>query len=167
MIIEFYGPAGSGKSTVAKYLMEKYRFPVIIKISTKKELLWNNFLFFLKQPFKFLKRLSLITKHGSITLESIKPTNEANPGEEVVAHLVHLPESRRGAPESFGWEVVAARFLPHDGKKMWVYTNDNTANDSAVIWVKLSSLSASGSKISELTSNERHVALPRTVRAAL
>lgn len=52
MMIELYGLPGSGKSTLARKLEREFGY-IRIKIANRKELLWYNFLFFLKYPIKF------------------------------------------------------------------------------------------------------------------
>jgi len=51
MIIELYGLPASGKTTFAKKL-EKDKGYKIIKIESKKELLFNNFIFLIRYPIK-------------------------------------------------------------------------------------------------------------------
>ena len=53
MIIEFYGLSGTGKTILAKKFAESENFE-LIKVRTKKELLWYNFLYFVKRPIKFI-----------------------------------------------------------------------------------------------------------------
>jgi thymidylate kinase len=53
MIIELYGLPGSGKTTLARKLAENGDFE-IIKIKSRLELLFYNFLFFIKHPVKFI-----------------------------------------------------------------------------------------------------------------
>ncbi len=52
MVIEFYGLPGTGKSTTARRLEEKSNFKRV-RIKNNIELLWYNFLFFIKYPIKF------------------------------------------------------------------------------------------------------------------
>jgi thymidylate kinase len=52
MIIEFCGLPGSGKTTIAKKIEQNTDYK-IIKIKSKRELLYYNFLFFIKYPVKF------------------------------------------------------------------------------------------------------------------
>lgn len=56
MIIEFYGLPGAGKTTITQKLAAKSDFK-IIKIRSKKELAWYNFLFLIGHPAKFFATL--------------------------------------------------------------------------------------------------------------
>ncbi len=64
MIVELYGLPGTGKSTIARALESQGKFKRI-RITSKVELLWYNFLFFFKKPFKFFKLLFYIFQHSS------------------------------------------------------------------------------------------------------
>lgn len=64
MIIELYGLPGAGKSTLAKKLAEEKKLE-IVKIRSKKDLLFYNFIFFLKRPIKFLVSLFFIIANSS------------------------------------------------------------------------------------------------------
>ena len=63
MIIEFYGLPGAGKTTLAKAL-EKENF-TIVKIRTKWELAWYNFLFLAKHPIRFFRLFWQVLKNAS------------------------------------------------------------------------------------------------------
>lgn len=63
MIIEFCGLPGTGKTTLARAIASQGKFE-IIKIENKKELFWYNFLFFLKQPSKFLRLFFYIVNNS-------------------------------------------------------------------------------------------------------
>ncbi|KKP92335.1 MAG: hypothetical protein UR94_C0001G0020 [Parcubacteria group bacterium GW2011_GWA2_36_10] len=64
MIVELYGLPGTGKSTIARAIESQGKFKRI-KINSKIELLWYNFLFFLKSPFKFFKLLFYIFRNSN------------------------------------------------------------------------------------------------------
>lgn len=64
MIIELYGLPGSGKSTFAKKLAERDNL-AIIKIRSKKDLLFYNLIFLLKRPVKFLAGLYFVAVNSS------------------------------------------------------------------------------------------------------
>jgi thymidylate kinase len=56
MILEFYGLPGAGKTTVSQKIAESSDFK-IIKVRSKRELFWYNFLFLIKHPIKFFVTL--------------------------------------------------------------------------------------------------------------
>lgn len=53
MIVEIFGLPGSGKTFLARELAEKQGFQ-IIKIRSRTELIFNNIVFFLRNPIKFI-----------------------------------------------------------------------------------------------------------------
>jgi len=55
MIVEFFGHAGAGKTTVAELISEEYGIP-IAKIRSRSKLLYFNFIFKIKHPVKFFGR---------------------------------------------------------------------------------------------------------------
>jgi len=63
MIIELCGLPGSGKTTIAKKIEQETSYK-IIKIENKKELLYYNFLFFLKYPVKFFSLFFYVCKNS-------------------------------------------------------------------------------------------------------
>jgi len=63
MIIELYGLPGSGKTSLAKKIVGETDFE-IIKIKSKKELLYFNFLFLVKHPIKFFKLLFFVISNS-------------------------------------------------------------------------------------------------------
>ncbi|MBI4836917.1 MAG: AAA family ATPase [Candidatus Portnoybacteria bacterium] len=75
MIIEFYGLPGAGKTTVAQKLAAKSDFKVI-KIRSKKELFWYNFLFLIRHPVRFFATLFyLVANSASWSIFYYKFTN--------------------------------------------------------------------------------------------
>ncbi|HAM88677.1 MAG: hypothetical protein US83_C0003G0083 [Candidatus Falkowbacteria bacterium GW2011_GWC2_38_22] len=63
MFIEIYGLPGSGKTTLAKRLVAEKNY-MIIKIRTKYELFWYNFLFLIKHPYRFFLLFFYIIKYS-------------------------------------------------------------------------------------------------------
>jgi len=63
MIVEFFGRAGSGKSTVARLISQKYNIPVI-KIRSKQKLLYLNLLFSIKHPYKSIRRFFYVASNS-------------------------------------------------------------------------------------------------------
>lgn len=63
MIVELCGLPGSGKTTAAKNIEERTDF-VRIKIHSRAELLWLNFLFFIKHPVRFLVLLAYVARNS-------------------------------------------------------------------------------------------------------
>ncbi|MBI4709152.1 MAG: glycosyltransferase [Candidatus Portnoybacteria bacterium] len=64
MIIELFGPPSAGKTTLAHFLSEKENFE-IIKIRSKKELLFFNFLYLFRHPIKFFATLFYLLANSS------------------------------------------------------------------------------------------------------
>ena len=64
MIIEFYGLPGAGKTTIAQKLEEKAGFK-IIKIKSKKELIFFNILFLFKHPIRFFILLYYVINNST------------------------------------------------------------------------------------------------------
>jgi len=59
MIIELFGLPGSGKTSLARTLAQEPGFEVI-KIRSKKELVFYNLVFFVRNPFRFLRLLGWV-----------------------------------------------------------------------------------------------------------
>jgi len=63
MIAELFGLPGSGKSTLAGILAERHNFAVI-KIKNKAELVFLNFVYFIKHPIRFFATLFCLVKNS-------------------------------------------------------------------------------------------------------
>ncbi|MDP2586429.1 MAG: AAA family ATPase [Candidatus Komeilibacteria bacterium] len=59
MIVEFFGQAGSGKTTVARLLAEQNNWP-LVKVKSKARLAGWNLLFLFSHPVKFFGRLGYV-----------------------------------------------------------------------------------------------------------
>lgn len=75
MIIELYGPPGSGKTHLANILMREHDFAKI-SIHNKKELVWYNTLYFFVHPLSFTVQFWYLVRYaGTLKLFYLKCTN--------------------------------------------------------------------------------------------